>query len=89
MSKTTLHQRQRFSVAHMAVCRLMYDDIAHTSEWLKKHTRHRPQVAIICGTGLGNLAELLEDTDVFLYKDIPNFPISTGTVCAPCIFTWH
>ncbi|RKO83922.1 nucleoside phosphorylase domain-containing protein [Blyttiomyces helicus] len=37
-----------------------------------------PEVGIVCGSGLSGLVETLEQPIVqFLYKDIPNFPIST------------
>lgn len=36
-------------------------------------------MAIICGSGLGGLADLLDNKTVFSYKDIPYFPTSTGT----------
>lgn len=42
-------------------------------------TKHRPQVAIICGSGLGMLADTLKCQDSFAYSDIPGFPQSTGT----------
>lgn len=32
----------------------------------------------MCGSGLGGLADMLKDQVVFNYKDIPNFPQSTG-----------
>ena len=32
---------------------------------LKSKTTHRPDIFIVCGTGLGKLAELIEDPDVF------------------------
>ncbi|MEE6515196.1 hypothetical protein FKM82_023749 [Ascaphus truei] len=34
-------------------------------------------MAIVCGSGLGTLGELLKDQVVFHYADIPNFPQST------------
>lgn len=37
-----------------------------------------PLVGIVCGSGLGGLADLLKDPVAFNYKDIPNFPQSTG-----------
>ena len=36
-----------------------------------------PQVAIVLGTGLGQLASEITDTYEFSYKDIPHFPVST------------
>lgn len=38
----------------------------------------RPRIGIVCGSGLGGLANLLKDQVVFNYRDIPNFPQSTG-----------
>ncbi|MEQ2215250.1 hypothetical protein XENOCAPTIV_029623 [Xenoophorus captivus] len=40
-------------------------------------TEIRPTVGIVCGSGLGGLADLLKDQVAFNYKDIPNFPQST------------
>jgi purine-nucleoside phosphorylase len=38
-------------------------------------------VGIICGSGLGGLADVLEDPKMeFEYKDIPNFAVSTGNL---------
>ncbi len=48
------------------------------SKYLLKNTKHRPTVGIICGSGLGGLADLLSDKNVFQYENIPNFPVSTG-----------
>lgn len=41
-------------------------------------TKHRPQVAIICGSGLGMLADTLKCQHSFPYSEIPGFPQSTG-----------
>ncbi|XP_041794843.1 purine nucleoside phosphorylase 6 [Chelmon rostratus] len=54
-----------------------YEEYKETADWLLAHTEQRPKVAIICGSGLGSLADLLSDKAVFPYKDIPHFPIST------------
>jgi len=40
-------------------------------------TKQRPKVAIICGSGLGGLADLLVDKTVLKYETIPHFPTST------------
>lgn len=36
-----------------------------------------PKIAIVLGTGLGQLASEITDTYDFPYKDIPHFPVST------------
>ncbi|KAF6731919.1 Purine nucleoside phosphorylase [Oryzias melastigma] len=52
-------------------------DYKLTTEWLMKQTSHRPKVAVICGSGLGLLADGASNKQTFRYQDIPNFPIST------------
>ena len=36
-----------------------------------------PEIALILGSGLGDMAEEAEDRITIDYKDIPNFPVST------------
>ncbi|KAI7794859.1 purine nucleoside phosphorylase 4a [Triplophysa rosa] len=55
-----------------------HEDYQKTADWLLSHTQHRPKVAIICGSGLGLLADALKCQDFFKYSDIPSFPQSTG-----------
>lgn len=55
-----------------------HDDYQKTADWLLSQTQHRPRVAIICGSGLGMLADALKLQDSFQYADIPGFPQSTG-----------
>lgn len=67
----------------MCICsslflRYTYEDCKRTADWLLAHTKLRPRVAIICGSGLGGLADLLKDQVAFEYGKIPNFPESTG-----------
>uniref|UniRef100_A0A3Q3XMV2 Purine nucleoside phosphorylase n=1 Tax=Mola mola TaxID=94237 RepID=A0A3Q3XMV2_MOLML len=54
-----------------------FEEYKETADWLLARTEQRPKVAIICGSGLGGLAELLSDKSAFNYKDIPHFPSST------------
>ncbi|XP_010793821.1 leucine-rich repeat-containing protein 75A, partial [Notothenia coriiceps] len=56
---------------------ISHDDYQKTADWLKSQTNHRPKVAIICGSGLGVLADSLKCQDSFAYSDIPGFPQST------------
>ncbi|TNN63842.1 Purine nucleoside phosphorylase [Liparis tanakae] len=54
-----------------------YEECRATADWLLAGTPVRPTVAIVCGSGMGGLAEMLKDPQVFKYSDIPNFPRST------------
>ncbi|KAM5176552.1 purine nucleoside phosphorylase [Callospermophilus lateralis] len=54
-----------------------YEDYQKTAEWLLSRTKHRPQVAVICGSGLGGLTNKLTEAQFFDYSEIPNFPQST------------
>ncbi|XP_069797212.1 purine nucleoside phosphorylase-like [Narcine bancroftii] len=54
-----------------------YEEYKETADWLLSQTVHRPLIAIICGSGLGNLADSLKDQVIFKYSDVPNFPMST------------
>jgi purine-nucleoside phosphorylase len=57
-----------------------YDRCNESAQFLMSRTSLRPKIGIICGTGLGTLADLLTNNpDVVPYASIPHFPISTGT----------
>ncbi|KAF0046682.1 hypothetical protein F2P81_000315 [Scophthalmus maximus] len=58
-----------------------YEECRATADWLLSSTKVRPTVGIVCGSGLGGLADMLKDPQVFKYSDIPNFPRSTGKPC--------
>lgn len=51
--------------------------ISGIANFFLEKTKHRPKIGVICGSGLGSLAESLLNADVFPYHTIPNFPVST------------
>ncbi len=53
------------------------EQIAEALAAIRKHTKVRPAVGIILGTGLGGLAKEIKREAVLDYEDIPHFPIST------------
>jgi purine-nucleoside phosphorylase len=55
----------------------MYEKIIATTEFILKKIEKKPEIAIVLGSGLGNLANLIEVSTIIEYKDIPNFPAST------------
>jgi len=53
-------------------------DYRATADWLKNRVSETPEVAIVLGTGLGGLAEKLENPVVIPYSEIPGFVNSTS-----------
>lgn len=47
-------------------------------EYIKSITDFEPEVALILGSGLGELADTADAEAVIDYKDIPDFPVSTA-----------
>ena len=54
-----------------------YEQIEMIAKYLLGRTRHRPRIGIVCGSGMGGLADVLEQREEFKYEDIPDFPVST------------
>lgn len=55
----------------------MLEKIKQTADFLRAKVPLKPHIGIILGTGLGPLADMIENPLVIPYKDIPNFPVST------------
>lgn len=55
----------------------MLEKIRESVEFINNKTNIRPKLAIILGSGLGDLADDIENPEKISYKDIPNFPVST------------
>lgn len=55
----------------------MIDKIIETSELIKSQITSRPEVGIVLGSGLGNLAKSIDTPTAIEYSKLPNFPIST------------
>jgi purine-nucleoside phosphorylase len=55
--------------------------MSHTYEkvasFLQANTTYRPEVGIICGSGLSGLSNSLQAAVTFKYEDIPGFPSAT------------
>lgn len=49
-----------------------------SADFIKGKISKKPKIGIICGSGLGGIAEVVTDKTVLLYKDIPSFVESTG-----------
>ena len=55
----------------------MLNKIKETAAYIRKNFGEIPPTAIILGTGLGELAEHIDDKQELPYAEIPNFPLST------------
>ena len=55
----------------------LYEKAQESAEYIKAHTTKRPKIAVVLGSGLGNLTADFTETEELPYKDIPNFPVST------------
>ena len=55
----------------------MLEKINQTADFLRSKVSDMPKLAIILGTGLGNLVDYIEDKIFIPYSEIPNFPVST------------
>jgi len=51
--------------------------VKESVEFINQKSKVKPKIAIILGTGLGRLAEDIEEKENIPYSEIPNFPIST------------
>jgi purine-nucleoside phosphorylase len=51
-----------------------YDESA---AFIRARTRHQPAIGLVLGSGLGPLAEQIEEADRLPYAEIPHFPTST------------
>ena len=55
----------------------MYDKIMESVEYIKSKVNRNPKIAIILGSGLGDLVNSVKEIEDIAYENIPNFPVST------------
>jgi len=55
----------------------MYDKVIESVNYIKSMVDNKPVVAVILGSGLGDLANVVEHSRFIEYVDIPNFPQTT------------
>lgn len=55
----------------------MLEKIKQTADYLRGRVGEMPKIAVILGTGLGNLVDHIENKIYIPYSEIPNFPVST------------
>ena len=55
----------------------LLETIKTTSKFIQEKSKYTPEIGLILGSGLGSLADSIEDAEYYDYSDLPNFPIST------------
>ncbi len=53
------------------------DKIKEAVDFIKNKTNKSPKIGLILGSGLGSLADTIENPVIIKYEEIPNFPVST------------
>ncbi|VDN92538.1 unnamed protein product [Brugia pahangi] len=55
-----------------------YDDLSEIAKSILKQIQLKevPKIGIICGSGLGSIADFIEQAEILSYTKIPGFPIS-------------
>lgn len=55
-----------------------YEQVQETLAVIRERCALTPQVALVLGSGLGGLADVVEDRVSFNYADLPHFPVTTA-----------
>lgn len=51
--------------------------IKDSADFILSKSKYKPQIGLILGSGLGAIADQIEDAEFYNYNELPNFPIST------------
>jgi purine-nucleoside phosphorylase len=51
--------------------------IKEAAEYILSKSKYKPEIGLILGSGLGAIADDIEDAEYYDYNDIPHFPVST------------
>lgn len=51
----------------------VYDKAIEAVNYIKAHTKHRPDLAIVLGSGLGEFADTIDEAEGISFGDIPYF----------------
>jgi purine-nucleoside phosphorylase len=55
----------------------MYNKIMESVNYIKVKVNKKPKIAVILGSGLGDLTNVVTEVEDIAYENIPNFPVST------------
>lgn len=51
--------------------------LQNSAEFILTKTKFKPEIGLILGSGLGAIADQIENAECYNYSEIPNFPVST------------
>ena len=57
--------------------KMFYDRVKESTDYIRSRVSQKIDVAIILGSGLGKLVDIMENKQVIPYGEIPNFPQSS------------
>ena len=55
----------------------MFENIDKAYEYIRTITDFEPEIAVVLGSGLGDMADSFEEIAAINYRDVPGFPVST------------
>lgn len=55
----------------------LLNKVKPSAEFILERSKYKPTIGLILGSGLGDLADLIENPEFYPYETIPNFPVST------------
>jgi purine-nucleoside phosphorylase len=56
---------------------LTMEQIDQMTDLVRSKTKHQPEIGMILGSGLGSLADEIQDADKIPYGELPGWPVST------------
>jgi purine-nucleoside phosphorylase len=55
----------------------LHTRLDYARAWIRGRTEHRPAVGMVLGSGLGALADRIEERTVIPFEEVPEFPVAT------------
>jgi len=55
----------------------LYNKMKEAADYIVEKLKVKPEIGLILGSGLGGIADQIEDAEHYSYGDIPHFPVST------------
>ncbi|KAK2587696.1 hypothetical protein KPH14_003812 [Odynerus spinipes] len=77
VKRSTNNENQNTTVKHVRQTAYTFEALQESAKYLLDRVKIRPKIGVICGSGLGSIAESLVDKQCFPYEEIPHFPAST------------